>query len=72
MLVAGEHVLELLGNPDRCHPGHAGAGLRVQVAAHHVDLPVALFEPDNRDVMVLGERADVLPELGPDLLHDRR
>jgi len=72
MLVGGEHVLELLGNPDRCDPGHAGAGLRVQVAAHHIDLPVGLLEPDNRDVMVLGERADVLPELGPDLLHDRR
>src|SRR5664279_1249176 len=72
MLVAGEHVLKLLGNPDRCHPGHAGSRLRVQVAAHHIDLPVALLEPDNRDAMVLGERADVLPELGPDLLHDRR
>jgi hypothetical protein len=39
--------------------------------AHHVDLPVALGEPDHRDVVVLREPGHRPPELGPDLLHDR-
>jgi hypothetical protein len=42
------------------------------VPAHHVDLPVALVESHDRDVMVLSECPDVLPEPGADLLQDRR
>jgi len=42
------------------------------VAAHHIDLPVGLAEPDHRDVVRVGEVPDRPPEPGADLLHDRR
>jgi len=39
-LVRGEHVLILLRDADRGDPRPAGAGLRIQVPAHHLDLAV--------------------------------
>jgi hypothetical protein len=40
----GELPLELLGHPDRGHPGPAFAGQPVQVRAHHLELALALGE----------------------------
>ena len=68
----GENLLELLGVPDRGHPGPARRGLRIQVTLHHVDLAVVSTESDDRDRMVLSELPDVLPEPGADLQQNRR
>jgi hypothetical protein len=72
VLGCGEDVLVLLRHPDRGHAGAAGPGLRGHVPAHHLDLPVVLAEPDDRDVVCLGELLDPAAERGADLLQDRR
>jgi hypothetical protein len=56
----------------RGDPRGAGAGLRVQVAAHHLDLAVTPGELHHRDLVGPRERVDPTPEPGPDLLQDRR
>ena len=68
----GEHVLELLRDPDRGHPAAAGARLPSQIRPHHLDLAVVLTEPHHRDVVVGGETVHRRAERGADLLHDRR
>ncbi len=71
-LVRGEHVLILLRDADRGDPRPAGAGLRIQVPAHHLDLAVTPGELHHRDLVGPRERVDPTPEPGPDLLQDRR
>lgn len=71
-LGAGEHRGELLGHPDRRHPGPAGHRLGIKVGPHHLNLAVGLAEPHHRDVVVTGELRHRLPERQPDLLEDRR
>ena len=68
----GEHVLVLLGHPDRRHTRQTGRSLPVQIRPHHVLLAVVLLELHHRNVMRRGEAGDRAPEPGPDLLHDRR
>ena len=68
----GEHVLELLGDPDRGHPGPAGTRLPSQIRAHHLDLAVVLTEPHHRDLVIGSEPVHRRAERGADLLHDRR
>ena len=52
-LVAGEHRLELLGDPDRYHPRLGGS---IEIRAHDLDVSLPLLEADQRDVVLLGER----------------
>jgi hypothetical protein len=65
-------MLVLLRPADRDHLGLALAGSLLQQRAHHVDLPHAVLELDQRDVVVLGEPGYRLPEPGADLLQHRR
>ncbi len=61
----GEHVLKLLGGPDRGHPGAAGRRLSSQIRPHPIDLAVILAEPHHRDVVGFTERCHhrLVPEL---------
>ena len=52
----GEHVLKLLGGPDRGHPGAAGRRLSSQIRPHPIDLAVILAEPHHRDMVGFSER----------------
>lgn len=70
--VAFPGPLELLRHPDRDHPGPAVALGRFQVGPDHVDLPVALAEPDPRDAVRLGIPRHGLPERVADLAQRRR
>ncbi len=68
-LVAGEHLLELLGHPDGHHPRLRGP---VQVRAHDLDVALPLLEPDRRDVLLLGECGHGPTERGADLVEQGR
>jgi hypothetical protein len=72
--VGGPHPLELLGHPDRGHPGASGAGLPMQVGAHQVELAadVVLAESHHRDVVVRGEAGHRLAEALTQLAEQRR
>jgi hypothetical protein len=62
----GKHILKLLGNPDRGHPGPAGARLASQIRPHHLDLAVVLAEPHHRDLIVGSEMVNRRAERGAD------
>lgn len=62
----------LLRDADRGHPRLPGPGLGGHVAAHHLDLAVALGELHDRDLVVVRESPHAAAEGGADLLHDRR
>ena len=66
------HQLELLGTADRHHLRTARAGSSVQVRGHHIGLALPGPEPDYRDAVGLRPVLDVLPELLPDRLEQRR
>ncbi|WP_218028433.1 hypothetical protein [Mycobacterium pseudokansasii] len=68
----GEHILELLADPDCDHPGAACTRLSNQIWAHHLNLAVVLAEPDHRDGVVGSEALDRPAKRGAHLLDDRR
>jgi len=71
--VGGPHPLKLLRHPDRGHPAASGAGLPIQIGAHHFELAadVVLAESHHRDVVLRSEVGHRLAEALTELSEQR-